>query len=201
MLRCRTCRKRLRGERDDLGARCPHCRAPLFEPPHADDEPAPDGAHCAAHAANAAYATCQRCGNYVCDLCRSRWRDKWLCVGCVEHALAANEAAPEDIRTHLRQAVLSVLCGVASWSATLAALVLIVAALGDGADEPNVALAGLGGLLFLASPMPALVGVGQGAAAVRARGDHLILATAGLILSGLQTGVVVGLFLFSAWQN
>ena len=67
--------------------------------------------------------------------------------------------------------------------------------------EPEVGLVAFAGLLLLASPLPAVLGIGQGAAAIRARGDHMILATAGLLLSGLHVGVLVGMFTFAVWQN
>ena len=55
----------------------------------------------------------------------------------------------------------------------------------------------LGGFTMFLGPLPAAVGVGQGIAAIRARGDHMILATLGLILSGLNVGVFIGIFSFS----
>ena len=51
--------------------------------------------------------------------------------------------------------------------------------------------------LIFASPLPSVLGLGQGIAALRARGDHMILATLGLVLCGLNVGVFIGLFSFS----
>jgi hypothetical protein len=59
----------------------------------------------------------------------------------------------------------------------------------------------VGAILFLPSPVLSLLGIGQGAAAVRTRGDHLILATAGLLLSALHVGLLVGIFCSNIWQT
>jgi hypothetical protein len=124
-----------------------------------------------------------------------------LCAACVERALEANEAPPEETRAHLRQALLALVFGLVAWGMALLAMVLVVAGMTGGDGGPGFVAVGLGGLLLLASPLPSLLGVGQGAAAIRARGDHLILATTGLLLSGLHAGAVIGLFLFSVWEN
>jgi hypothetical protein len=57
-------------------------------------------------------------------------------------------------------------------------------------------LAPLMDLLMLGSTLPSAIGLGQGIAALRARGDHMILATLGLILCGLNVGVCIGLYSF-----
>ena len=62
-------------------------------------------------------------------------------------------------------------------------------------------LIGIGGLILLVSPLAAVVGAGQGAAAIRTRGDHMILATIGLLLSAFQIGAVIGLVTFSVLLN
>jgi hypothetical protein len=208
MPRCRWCREPLAGARETLGARCPYCREPLYEWHAGSDGGAraasgeDEGGRCAAHPRNRAVGTCQRCGNYLCAVCWTRWRNRSLCLACLERALEAKDAAPEEVRAHLRQAVLAVLCGLAAWGLALIAALLVGLGLAAGFEgEPEQGLLILGGLLLLASPLPAVLGVGQGAAAVRARGDHLILATAGLLLSGMHLGVLIGLFTFAAWHN
>jgi hypothetical protein len=115
--------------------------------------------------------------------------------------LEANAAPPEEVRAHLRQALLALVFGLAAWGMALLAMVLAVAGMTGGEDGPGYVAVALGGLLLIASPLPSLLGVGQGAAAIRARGDHLILATTGLLLSGLHAGAVIGLFLFSVWES
>ncbi len=141
--------------------------------------------------------TCQRCGNYLCTICWTRWLNRSLCTACLERALEAREAAPEETRAHLRQAILAVVFGVAAWGITLVAMVLATL----GLEVENIILVSLSGFLLLGSPLPAALGIGQGAAAIRARGDHMIMATIGLLLSAFQVGVILGLFLFGIWQN
>jgi hypothetical protein len=119
-------------------------------------------------------------------------------VACVGRALEAREAAPEETRTHFHQALAALLLGLAGWGIVLVALVFSVLAAASGM---NLVLVALVGLSFLACPVPALVGLGLGAAAIRTRGNHLIMATIGLILSALLIGVVIGLFCLGFWQT
>jgi len=119
-------------------------------------------------------------------------------MGCAGRSLEANEASPVEASAHYRQAVLSVILGVAAWLVSLAGVGLIALGAGENLNEPLMVF---GVLVILPSPLPALLGVGQGAAAIRARGDHMILATIGLILSGLHTGIVLGFFTMAMLQN
>jgi uncharacterized membrane protein YgaE (UPF0421/DUF939 family) len=73
----------------------------------------------------------------------------------------------------------------------------VVEAGGKGA----VGLIVLASLILLADTIPAALGIGQAVAALRTRGNHMILATVGLIVSGLYVGILVGLFSFSVWQK
>jgi hypothetical protein len=191
MARCRECGERLPADPDRCGARCPACREPLYAAPRVR-RGSTDG-QCAVHPENAAVGTCGRCGNYLCAVCRTRWRERWLCAACVDLALERNEAAPAEARAHLRQALLALGLGVASWMIFLLGTVLVAAAMGGG--QTGVFL--LAGLTILASPLPSLVGLGQAIAAIRARGDHMILATLGLLLTGLNVGAFIGLLSFS----
>lgn len=202
MPRCPHCREPLPNRAERAGARCPWCREPLFEPPGAPARPAgPEDDRCAVHSENAAVGTCRRCGNYLCPVCRTHWRDQVLCIACVNRALETREQAPEEARAHRRQAILSLLFGLGAWGVLVFGVVLVglgVELAGDGAG--NV-LALLGALTMLASLLLSLQGVGQAAAAIRTRGRFLILATAGLLLSGLHVGLLIGLFCSSLWQH
>jgi hypothetical protein len=143
------------------------------------------------HPGNPSIGTCERCGNFLCGVCRTRWYDRVLCTACVERALDTQEARPEEARAHLRRAILALVFGLVAWLfSVLAGLLTAAAAKGD---DMNMGLLGLAVMIFLAGLVPALIGVGQGAAAIRERGDHMILATLGLILSGMNAGVVIGL--------
>jgi hypothetical protein len=153
---------------------------------------------CAAHPHNAAVGACARCGNFLCNVCRTRWRERLVCAACVDRAFEAGEAAPPEARAHTRQAVLALVCGLVGWGVFVAGMVLVAVGMED--DPPNFAAVAAGGLVLLASPLAGVFGVGQGAAAVRARGDHLVLATLGLLLSGTLVGVVLGLCVASAFQ-
>ncbi|HKI37211.1 MAG TPA: hypothetical protein VKA46_35480 [Gemmataceae bacterium] len=191
MRRCPDCGERLKGDPDRYGARCPACRGPLYDDPPGRDRGLEDG-RCAVHPENPARGTCARCGNYLCAVCRTRWRDRWLCTACADRALERNEAVPAEASAHLRQALLSLGLGVGSWVIFLFGMLLAGAAVSSGG--PGLVI--LVGLLVMVSPVPAVIGVGQGAAAIRARGDHMILATLGLVLSGLNVGSVIGLLSF-----
>jgi hypothetical protein len=192
MVVCRECGERLPDDPDRPGARCPVCREPLYDQRPGRRRPAEDG-QCAVHPENPALCTCGRCGNYLCEVCRTRWRDRWLCAACVDLALENKEAVPAEASAHLRQALLALGLGILAWLIFLGALLLVAA----GMEAKNVVLMGLGGLTVLLSPVPAVIGVGQAVAAIRARGDHMILATLGLVLSGVNVGAFIGLLSFS----
>ena len=197
MIPCPACGDPLRGNRDALGARCPTCREPLYEQPR-DPRQGTGAGRCVTHPGNGAVGTCQRCGDYLCGVCWTRWQDKSVCARCVQRALEGNEAPPVEVRAHLRQAVLAVVFAVAAWAITLVAFLMMAAGM---SGEINPMLVGFGVIVLLMSPLPGIAGVGQGAAAVRARGDHMIMATIGLLLAALHTGLVVGMFTFAVWES
>jgi hypothetical protein len=192
MMRCPECRERLPDDPDRYGARCPVCREPLYDEPPPRRRGPDDESRCPVHPDNPSRGTCDRCGNYLCDTCRTRWRGRWLCAACVDRALEHKEVSPAEAGAHLRQALLALGLGVTSWAIFIFAILIVAAAMSGG----SMGLVALGGLVILASPLPAVVGVGQGAAAIRARGDHMILATIGLVLSGLNVGVFIGMLSF-----
>ena len=202
MPRCPSCRERLPADPAHAGARCPHCRDPLYERPASSSRwsSRADG-QCAVHPSNPAVGTCQRCGNFHCAVCRTRWRGQVLCLACVERAFETNEAAPEEARTHFRQALWSLICGIGGWLLGLAGLVLTAIAFAAGPEHPAVVIVLPGMLCLLAAPLPIVPSLGLGATAIRERGNHLILATAGLILSGLEAGAFIGVICLSMWRN
>lgn len=199
MPRCPACREWIRGERDRVGARCPHCRLPLYERPELfKRRPADPDNQCSVHPNNPAVGACPRCGNFQCDLCRTRWRDRGLCVACVNRALESTEVRPEEQRAHFWEAILSLGLGITAW---LLLLLGVLAAAAAVAGDANPALIAFTGLAVLASALPSVVGTGLGAAALYTRGNHMILATIGLLLSGVHTGALVGLLSFSMWNT
>jgi hypothetical protein len=201
MIECRHCREVFSGEPDRYGARCPRCREPLYERAGAQGRSREDSetARCTVHPNNASVGTCQRCGNFLCGVCRTRWQERSVCLACLERALDAKESRPEDVRAHRRQAILALLFGIIAWALILLGVVpLLIARPGSASASGLVILAGL---VTLSSLLPALFGVGQGAAAIRARGERMILATCGLILCGAHLGVILGAMLFAAWAT
>jgi hypothetical protein len=191
VIRCRYCRRGVYDE--EPGARCPRCREPLYErndiPTQAAENAGLEESRCAAHPRNLAVGTCRNCGNYICNVCWTRWRGSRVCVACVERALDSGEASPQEARAHFRQALLALVFGVVAWG------MILLAIFGITLSSGNLVAVGLGFMLVIGSLFVSAPGVAQGAAAIRARGDHMILATCGLLLSAVQAGAVIGLLL------
>jgi hypothetical protein len=136
----------------------------------------------------------------MCGVCRTRWQDRPVCLACIERALDLSEATPEQVRAHRRQATLALVFGIIGWGMILlGSLPLLFAQTHH--NDGTAAMVVLAGLFTLISMLPALLGVGQGAAAIRARGERMILATCGLILCGAQLGVMLGMMLFAVWAT
>jgi hypothetical protein len=148
--------------------------------------------------------TCGRCGNFLCDTCRTRWDKAVLCPACVDRALQGKDGDPGQQRSHARQARLGLAAGIAAWvlTALIVGMGFLSQAVGKGSDGMVAAGAVLLVLFVLPSAViVALVGLGQSAAALRTRGDSMILATLGLLLSGLHIGAMVGIMLFGIWLH
>jgi len=133
----------------------------------------------------------------MCSACWTRWNRLSICPNCLTRALEGSETSPNEERAHLRQAILAILFGGLAWGITIFSIIIMIV----GFANQRVEVAGIGVLVILGSPLPAVLGVGQGAAAIRARGNHMIVATLGLILSGVHIGMIVGIFTFSMLEN
>lgn len=197
--RCEHCHQIISADRDRLGARCLLCRQPLYEDPflhqrEADLRDRPGVPRCPVHAGNRAVGTCRRCGAYLCRFCWTRWQGRPLCVACVNRIMSGNAQGPGEARSHFHQALWGALLGALAWGLLVIGVVLFF--LGMPGEGPGAALIGLGFLVIIPSPIPAVIGIGQAAAAVRVRGEHMILATIGLLLSGLHIGILLGGFAF-----
>jgi hypothetical protein len=118
-----------------------------------------------------------------------------LCAACAERAL--EQATENDGGPQLRQAMAALVLGAVSWGVFLGAVVLVAV----GMAGKQVVLVGIAGLLLMGSPLPAVIGVGQSLAVLRVRGGHMILATMGLVLCGLNVGMMLGMILFSLSRN
>jgi hypothetical protein len=200
MLDCRHCGEYLTGEPERYGARCPRCREPLYERPdpvrRQRDAQESQGGNCAVHPGNVAVGPCKRCGTFMCGICRSRWTDRALCVACVDRILSGTggDDTGKEQAAHRRQALLGVILGAVGW---FLALPLLVARGVGTTREVMVAML----LVAVMSLIPALFGVGQAAAAIRVRGNRMVLATIGLVVAGLQVGTVMGLVLLVIWKH
>jgi hypothetical protein len=198
MARCPSCDYPLPEDRAKVGARCPNCKDPLYEPPGRVGRPAREGeGQCPVHPGVETVGTCRRCGNYLCEVCRTRWREFILCAACVQRALDAKEAAPELETAQRRQAILSIGLGAGLWGVAIIGAVVGSVLAAAGAAGGNEAGAGLvGGLLilatFAASGLMAVFGIGSGASVLRARGSYMLLATGGLVLSSMFLGGFIG---------
>lgn len=196
MNHCPSCDYPLPHDRDRLGARCPNCRDPLYEPPSRTSRPARQGeGACALHDASEAVGTCRRCGNYFCEVCRTRWRDQLLCADCVERALESREATPEQARAHFRQALFGLVMGLGAWMVFFLGFLLAVVA----AVAANPILLVLVVLFFVCAMLLAVVGTGHAVAAVRTRGQHMIMAVSALLIGGLFLGVFLGNYILELW--
>jgi hypothetical protein len=203
MPRCPTCDSPLPRDRERISARCPHCHDPLFEAVRCPGRPARAGeGECPSHPGVAVVGTCTRCGNYLCEVCRTRWRDQVVCAACVSRALEQREAAPGQVRAHRRQALLGFSLGLTAWALGVGSLLFLVLLVQQDPDDKGSLL--LGGLLaLLALPLGALaavLGLGQAVTALRTRGNYMILATIGLLVSGFFLGAFLGMVSFSVWQ-
>jgi len=194
--RCRNCLKNFRRDPEKLGARCPQCRLPFYEREQVPADPLTEDGICPAHPENVSVGTCQRCGNFVCVVCRTAWQKRTLCVECVTRAL--DDRTPTAVVGQITASALSIILGIVAWVIMAGAIILAAAAM---LAQENLVLVALAGLMIMGSAVPSLLGLGQGASAIRARGGHLVLAMVGLILSGLHIGILIGLFSFSIWQN
>ncbi len=197
MVECRHCRELINLE--GAGARCPLCRMPLYERAEIPRQKAgrrhQQTKVCAVHANNVAVGSCERCGAEMCGACRSEWYECKWCTACVERALANDEPPPAETAGHRRLAWLGLGLSLSGWLfAVLAVLILFVP--GDGKESGAIA----GIFLLCGSLLPAVFALGSASAAVRVRGNRMIPATAGLVLSSSQLGILLGLLLLNIWH-
>jgi hypothetical protein len=198
MARCASCDHPLGDDRDHVGARCPHCRDPLYEPAGRVGRPArPGEAACPVHAGVQSVGLCQRCGEQVCEVCRTRWRGKVVCVACVNRALQGREATPEEARTHAAEARRALTLGGLAWVLAAAAL----AGLALAGSQPPVLLTFAALLVVAANVLVASAGLGQAVAALRTGGDRVPFAAGGLVLGGLYVAAVLGAATLFLWQQ
>jgi hypothetical protein len=198
MARCPSCDYPLTEERERLGARCPRCHDPLYEPAGRISRLArPGESACGTHGGMESVGQCARCGEQVCEVCRTRWRGRILCTACVGQAMQTHEATPEHARAHRRQAERALLLGGGAWLPSLVAL----GALALTGGQPPVLLTFAVFLILAADVLVAAVGVGQAVAALYTGGEMYKLAGTGLLLGGLYIGVMLGVGTMFLWQS
>jgi hypothetical protein len=200
MARCLTCDHPVPADRERVGARCPSCRLPLYEPAGRVARPAREGEpSCQLHEGMESVGVCLRCGGYVCETCRTRWHGQVLCPACVSKALATSEATPGQPRERRRQAVAAAACGAAAWAAGALAVAVLTWYTPDGPSGVVVVFVGF--LVLAAGVFVAAAGAGQAVAALRGGGPHQALAFAGLAVSGLYAAVALGAGALALWQG
>src|SRR3954454_14943994 len=150
MARCASCDYPISEDRERVGARCPSCHDPIYEPPTRMARVArPDEAACATHPQWESVGTCARCGQHLCETCRTRWRGLVLCGACVSKAIDSAEATPAQAQAGFRPALGSVVFSGAAWLTAAVALGILQIARAAGADTAPVY--SLLGLLMLAA--------------------------------------------------
>jgi hypothetical protein len=201
MSRCPSCDYPLPADRERLGARCPNCRDPLYEPPGRIGRPAREGeGSCAVHSGVETVGVCARCGNYLCEVCRTQWRGQIICAACVQRALDTKEAAPEASRQNFIQAMLSVGLGIGAWVLTPVAMIICAVAIAIGSLGALVVM--LGGLVVFAGAVGmAVFGVGNAVSVLRVRGNSMILAIIGLVICCLHISACVGILVMGIWNG
>jgi hypothetical protein len=202
MSRCPSCDYPLPADRERLGARCPNCRDPLYEPPGRLGRPARDGeGSCALHTGVETVGVCARCGNYLCEVCRTPWRGQVLCGACVQRALETKEASPEASRQNFVQALLSLGLGIGAWVLTAVGLGMAAVGLVTGGGGAQVLMMLVGMAMLAVAVALAVFGIGSATAVLRVRGGSMILAVLGLLACCLHVGVFIGMFVASIWQS
>lgn len=197
---CPSCGKSLPEDRDRVGARCPSCHDPLYEPPTRMARPArPEEPVCALHPNRESVSPCARCGQHVCETCRTRWRGQVLCLACVHRALDTAEATPAMAQASRRQTRAALLFSLLAWlTCGLGLWLLHQASMGTVASAPLMTLLGL--IVLCVAVLPACIGAGQALAALRGLAEQPALAWAGFALGAGYAGLLVGLGIVGLWQ-
>jgi hypothetical protein len=189
-----------RGSPEKLGARCPKCRQPLFERPPKRRPQDKDLGPCARHRDVPAVAKCVRCEKLLCATCRTRWHEEAACSDCIEQSLRSGEPTPQETERQQRLAWTGLVLAVVGWFAALLVFWPLTS-IHSGTGEWTRFWVWLGMFFYFARFLPALLSLGQSAAALRLRGPMKTLATCGLVASGAQLGLLVGVIVLNLWHN
>lgn len=202
MLECPHCFRIFRAEPEKLGARCPKCRQPLFERAPKRRPTDKDLGPCARHPGSMAIAKCSRCDKLMCMVCRTRWHEEATCPECIDQSVASGEPLPQETQRQQRQAWTGVVLACTGWFMALLVLWPLTSLHSSGAaNDWGKWWVYLGTFFFFSSFIPALVALGQCTAALRLRGPQKLLAACGLVGSGAQLGLLVGIIVLNLWHN
>lgn len=195
MARCPECNYPLPDDREYLGSRCPGCHDPLYEARAVPRRARAGDATCVVHPDNEASGPCQRCGNDLCEVCRSRWRDQILCIACMDHALTSGEGTEPAATLHARLSAWSAGLGAGAWGLGIVAWFLSERL----SASQNSWTAFLLLLTIALSGLFGLFGVGHAMTALLQGGRHVVVAITGLFISGLLLAVIVARLAVSVW--
>ena len=109
------------------------------------------------------------------------------------------EATPEQARAHFRQALLGLLMGLGAWVVFILGVLTVGVAAIAGNTSLNLVLILLVLLLFMSAMLLGVIGTGLAVAALRTRGQHMILATSALLIGGSFLGVFLGNYILELW--
>jgi hypothetical protein len=204
MTRCPSCYRLLSDAPSKLGARCPECHDPLYEAPGRVNVSVRAGdSACAVHSDRESLGPCDRCGNFYCIVCRTRWQGAIWCAECVSRLHDADSRTSAETRTHLHRVIWSLALGLVAWVLTLGSFVLIAVMVANTHGDPDPGVLVLVGMLVIfvlpGGVLTASVGTGMSLAALRTHGNHMILGAAGLIINGLYVGALIGIFALAFW--
>ena len=123
MIECPFCYRVFRQPPENLGARCPKCRMPLYEDPAKRKRAAEkDYGPCKQHPDAGSIAECSRCGKPICQNCRTRWHVEPVCPNCVDQSIAQDEPSPVEAMMQGRQAWFSLVLALFGWMLLLLTL-------------------------------------------------------------------------------
>ena len=193
MSRCLVCEYPIPDDRERVGARCPSCHEPLYEPSGRMARPPQDGeATCTVHASMGTVGLCARCGNNLCETCRTRWRGQILCAGCVDRALSTFEATPTQARAGRRQSRRAIVAALLAW---LIAAVAVFAhtKLATPGDRAAIVVTFVVFLVLAANVALAAFAIGQSVAALRVPEIRRTVPLVGMVVGGMYVALVLGL--------
>ena len=193
MSRCLVCEYPIPDDRERVGARCPSCHEPLYEPSGRMARPPQDGeATCAVHASMGTVGLCARCGNNLCETCRTRWRGQILCAACVDRALSTHEATPTQARAGRRQSTRAVVAALLAWLIAAAAVFAHTKLVTPG-DRAAIVVTFAVFLVLVADVGLAAFAIGQSVAALRVPEVGRVVPLVGMAVAGMYVAVVLGL--------